>query len=63
MAAKQTDGCICGCFANTKEHEFVFRLKYWSCGQLKPEVLARSLTAGNYVRGASAQAVLMQTVV
>lgn len=61
---KQTDGCVHGRFANTKEHEFVFQPKYWSCGQLKPEVLAGSLTAGNYVtQGASTQAVLMQIVV
>ena len=60
---KQTDGRICGRFANTKEHEFVFQPKYWSCGRLKPKVLAGSLTAGSYVRGASVQAVLMQIVV
>lgn len=60
---KQGDGRFCGHFVNTKEREFVFQPKYWSCGQLKPEVLAGSLTAGIYVREASAQAVLIQIVV
>lgn len=46
---KQTDGCMCGCLANTKEHEFVVQPKCGSCGELTSEVLAGSLTGGNYV--------------
>lgn len=46
---KQTDDCMCGGLANTKKHEFAFQPKYGSCGQLKPEVLAGSLTVGNDV--------------
>lgn len=46
---KQTEGCVCGGLANTKKHEFAFQPKYGSHGQLKPEVLADSLTVGNDV--------------
>lgn len=46
---KQTDGYMCGCLANTKEHEFVVQPKCGSCGELTSEVLAGSLTVGNYV--------------
>lgn len=46
---KQTQGCMCGCFANTKGHEFVFQPNYVSCGQVKPSVLAGPLTTGTCV--------------
>lgn len=46
---KQTDGCMCGCLANTKEHEVVVQPKCGSRGELKSEVLAGSLAVGNYV--------------
>lgn len=59
LVSKQAEGCTCGRFANAKEHEFVFQPKCGSFGQLKPEALAGSLTAGNYVNsGSLTQAVL-----
>lgn len=46
---KQTDGCMGGCLANTKEHEFVVQPKCGSCGELTSDVLAGSLAVGNCV--------------
>lgn len=43
-------------FAHATEPEFVFQPKSGSLGQLKPEVLAGSFTAGNYVNSGSLHA-------
>lgn len=46
---KRTQGGMCGRFAGTKGHEFVFQPNYVSCGQVKPSVLAGLLTTGTCV--------------